>query len=107
MKDKKQNTEKSTSPLAALATGVVIGAGVAVAGAVALNDKKNREKVIKVVKDVKNQVSGYMDDMQKTANQKKDEGKETVTQSKKEVKKATKSSIDSAEDKLEDIKKSI
>ena len=36
------------------AVGAVVGAGVAVAGTLILKDKKNQEKVKKVLKDVKN-----------------------------------------------------
>ena len=46
---KNQDKEKNINPVAAIATGVVIGAGVAAAGAALLQDKKNREKVKKVL----------------------------------------------------------
>ena len=39
--------KKEFNPVVAAVAGVVVGAGVAVAGAVALSDKKNREKVKK------------------------------------------------------------
>ena len=40
-----RNGKQDISPLVAGVTGVVIGAGVIMGGAVALNNKKNREKV--------------------------------------------------------------
>jgi hypothetical protein len=97
---KNKNQEKQNNSLGAVATGVVIGAGVAAAGAAILHDKKNREKVKKVVKDVKKQVSGYMEDIQKRGNEKKEEGKDVL-------KKKTEESIDSAQNTLEDAKKNL
>lgn len=46
-------------------TGAIVGAGAAVAGAVALKDKKNRDKVKKAFTNVKNQAIGYVKKMQK------------------------------------------
>lgn len=83
MKNKDEEKQTKSNPLAAVATGVVIGASVAAAGAAILQDKKNRDKVKKVVKDVKKQVSGYMEDMQKKADEKKEVGKEKVEDGKK------------------------
>ena len=42
------------NPMVAAVAGAVVGAGVAVAGTLILKDKKNQEKVKKVLKDVKN-----------------------------------------------------
>lgn len=54
---KKQDEVKSgISPIAAAVTGAVIGAGIAVAGAVALKDEKNRDKVNEVLGNIKEQV---------------------------------------------------
>ena len=107
MKNDNQEKQKKSNPLAAVATGVVIGAGVTTAGAALLKDKKNREKVKKVVKDVKNQMSGYMEDMQKKANEKKEEGKVKVTEGKDVLKKKAEKSIDSAQDTLEETKRNL
>lgn len=75
---------KGVSPVAAAVTGAVVGAGVAVAGAVALKDKKNREKVKEVLTTVKEQAMNYIEDIQTTANQKKEE---MVTKGEKAAKK--------------------
>ena len=107
MKNDNQEKQRKSNPLAAVATGVVIGAGVAAAGAAILQDKKNREKVKKVVKDVKKHVSVYMEDVQKKANEKKEEGKEKITEGKEELKKKTEESIDSAQDTLGKAKKNL
>ena len=77
-----RNKEKSINPVAAIATGVVIGAGAAIAGSAILKDKKKQEKVKKVIKGVKSQVTGYMEDMQKMADEKINEGKEKLSEGK-------------------------
>lgn len=47
---KKSETQKmNINPIAAAVAGVVVGAGVAVAGVVAFNDKNNRDKVSSAV----------------------------------------------------------
>ena len=90
MTNKKHNKGKGdVSPVFAGVTGAIVGAGVAVAavGAIALKDEKNREKVIEALTNVKNQAVGYMDDMQKQAQEKKDEGEEKLNEGKEKVKK--------------------
>ncbi len=107
MKHTDNEKQNNSNPLAAVATGVVIGAGVAAAGAAILHDKKNREKVTKVVKDVTKQMSGYLEDMQKKANEKTEEGKQSVIQGNEVVKTKAKESLDSAQDSLEAAKKNL
>lgn len=82
-----QDKEKNINPVAAVATGIVIGAGAAIAGAAILRDKKNQTKVKKVLKEVKSQVAGYVEDSQKALHEKKEEGEEKAAQSKEELKK--------------------
>lgn len=82
-----QDKRKNINPVAAMATGIVIGAGAAIAGAAVLRDKKNQTKVKKVMKDVKSQVAGYLEDSQKAIHEKKEAGEEKVAQSKEELKK--------------------
>jgi gas vesicle protein len=89
MTDIKKNgraDKQEISPLVAAVTGAVIGVGVAVGGAVALSDKKNREKVKKALGDVKDQAMSYMEGMQKKNDGKKEMAKERHTSGKKEVK---------------------
>ncbi len=103
---KKQDERKSGfNPVAAAITGAVVGAGVAVAGAVALNDKKNREKVKKVLNNVKNQAIGYMEDMQKQVQDKKDEVEGKFTEGKKKVLKIENSVKKSLRHAIKDAKK--
>ena len=51
----------------AVVTGAVVGAGVAVAGAVALSDKKNRQKVKQAFVSVKDRAVEYAKSMQENA----------------------------------------
>ncbi len=79
-----QNTKRDNhdqggiSPVAAGVAGAVVGAGVAVAATVALKDEENRKKVNKVINHVKNQAAGYLDDMQKQADDMKDEAEKKL-----------------------------
>lgn len=65
--NKKQN---GISPIVAAVTGVVVGAGIAVAGAVALSDEKNREKVKEALTNAKDKTISYVEDVQKQAKDK-------------------------------------
>ncbi len=76
MTNKKQN---GVNPVAAAVAGAVVGAGVAIAGAIALKDEKNRKKVQEVLKDTKDQASKHMKTMQGEAKEKTAEIKEKVT----------------------------
>ena len=107
MNNKNEEKQTKSNPLAAVATGIVIGAGVATAGAVILKDKKNREKVKNAVNDVKKQVSGYIEDAQKKAIEEKENRMDKVTEGKEELKKKAEASINSAQGTLEAAKKSL
>jgi gas vesicle protein len=81
----KQSSEKGgIHPAVAAVAGALVGVGVA--GAVALKDEKNRKKVKKVLSHVKDQAMGYMEDMQKQAQDKKGEIEEKLADGKEEVK---------------------
>jgi len=62
---KKINKKSGVNPVAAAFTGLIIGAGAAVAGAIVLNDKNNREKIATAVTDVNNNVKKTMDKAEK------------------------------------------
>lgn len=51
------NKKGGFNPVVAAATGAIVGAGVAIAGAVAMKDKKNREKVKEVFNEAKQKIS--------------------------------------------------
>lgn len=103
---KKYDEDKiGINSVVAAVTGVVVGAGVAIAGAVALKDKKSREKVKKVLNNVKDQAIGYMENMQKQAEDKKDEVEEKLVEGKEKVKKVTNVAKDSLSQATKNIKK--
>jgi len=54
-----QDTHKHFGKVAAAVAGVVVGAGAVIAGAVALNDKKNKQKVSDLIGKAKDMVKGY------------------------------------------------
>jgi len=87
----KQDEKKGVfSPVGIAVTGAVVGAGIAVAGAFALKNEKNREKVKDAFKSIKKQAAGYMEDMQKQAQDKKDEVSEKLTEGKEKLIKVAK-----------------
>jgi len=75
------------NPVVAAVTGAVVGAGIAVAGAVALKDEKNRNKVKKAFSDVKDQAAGDIEDIQNKAEDKKDEAEKKLDEGKEALKK--------------------
>lgn len=62
-KNKKNKGKMDINPVIAGATFAAVGAGVAVAANVAMNNKATRKKVDSVVKTVKKQASEYVDIM--------------------------------------------
>lgn len=87
---KKQDQGKGgISPVVAAVTGAVVG--VAVAGALALKDEKNREKVKEVFTNVKDQAIEYMEDMQKEIKDKKGKVEKKLAEDKEKVGKITSS----------------
>jgi len=61
------------NPLVAAVTGVVVGAGMAVAGAVAMADKKNQARVKDMAQDVKVKAENIVKDVQGKVQNKKSE----------------------------------
>ena len=102
MSDKNQG---GINPVAAAVAGAVVGAGVAVAGAVVMGNKKNREKISKVLNDAKDKAVNYMEGIQKQAQDKKDEVGEKLTKGKEKVKRVTKSVKKSLDSAIKDVKK--
>lgn len=84
---KKDEVKSSFNPIVAAVTGAVVGASVAVVGAVALTDKKNREKVKEVLTNVKDQAAGYIHDVQEQVQDKKVDIEEKLSEGKKKVQK--------------------
>lgn len=71
MKNQKKQDEGNggVNPVVAAVTGAVVGVGVAVA----MQDKKNREKVKEVLINAKDQAIGYIEDLQSQVQDKKGE----------------------------------
>jgi hypothetical protein len=73
---KNQNMGKGgVTSAAAAVTGAVVGAGIAVAGVIALKDEKNRKKAKETLMHVKDKVVGYIENLQKYTEEKKDKTK--------------------------------
>ena len=70
MKNSKQTKTKSNSIFAAIA-GAIVGSGVAVATSIFMKDKKNRDKVKKVLSTAKNKTVDYIGKIEKETNKNK------------------------------------
>ena len=71
---KKNEENNGVNPVVAAAvSGVVVGAGLAIAGAVAFNDKGNRAKIDTAVNEVKKQAADYIEDVKTQVADKKKE----------------------------------
>ena len=89
-KQVKNNNEKmGISPAAAVA-GVVIGAGLGIAGAVAFNNKNNRAKIDKAVNGVKKQGSDFIDDVKNVVSAKKNETDDMIEEGRDKAKRISK-----------------
>ncbi len=89
---KKQDKRKrGLNPVAVAITGAVVGAGIAVAGVMALKDEKNREKVKKVLNNVKKQATDYAEDVQNKIRDEKEEAEKKLAEVKEKVKKVANS----------------
>jgi len=77
MIDKKQNKKNKLAVFAGV-SGAVVGAGAAIAGAFVLKDKKNRDKVKKVLTNVKGQAKNYLKKINKNIKNEKVELKEKL-----------------------------
>lgn len=66
-KNQKLQDEKKSgiNPVVVAVTGAVVGAGVSVAGAMALKNGQNRNKIKEVLTNVRNQAIDYIEDMQR------------------------------------------
>ncbi len=84
---KKQSSNghhNSVTPVVAGMVGAAVGAGVGIAGAIAMRDEKTKAKMIDVLHTVSKKASEYMDNMKKEATiQLKDKAGEAVPEIKK------------------------
>ena len=79
--------DNGMNPGVAAVAGAVVGASIAAAGAVAMKDKKNRDKVKAVFDAVKSQAVEYADDAKTTAEEKVSDVKEKLQGDSKNSKK--------------------
>lgn len=84
---KDNNNQGGVNPAVAAGVGAVVGAGVAVAATMALKDEKSRQKVTDVINHVKDHAAGYIDDLQKQAEDKKSEVEDQLEEGNDKVKK--------------------
>jgi len=61
---KQDELKRGVNPVVVAVAGAVVGAGIAVAGVV-LSDEKNREKIVKAVNSVRDDVTHYVEKTQK------------------------------------------
>ena len=66
------------NPLVTAVAGAVVGAGMAIAGAVAMSDKKNQAKVNHVVSDVKNKIEDKKSEVENKTKKLENIAKKTV-----------------------------
>ncbi len=80
--------EGSVIPAVIAVTGAVIGAGVvAVAGAIAMKDEKNREKVKEALDTVHDKASDFVDEVKKDSYAMKEGVEKKIAESKDKAKK--------------------
>lgn len=85
----KQGIKKSgINPTAAAITGAIVGAGIAIAGTMALENKENRKKIKKAFNSAKDQAAEYVEKIKEEVRDRKDDIEKKFTNGQKEVKKA-------------------
>lgn len=94
---KKTNTKRKISPLAVATTGAVVGAGMAVAGAMALRNKKTRDKVKKFLNKAKNEAGIYIKKVKEVTDTNKEKIEQKIVEGKKKIKKKLKKPAKKAE----------
>jgi len=81
--------ENKSNMMAAVA-GIVVGAGAAIAGAVALSDKKNQKKISDAIAKGQSMARNYAQDVNDKAKDTKEAVEEVVDTSKEKAKKLVK-----------------
>jgi len=70
MTQKKKTKKSGANSIFKTVAGAIIGTGVAVAGTMFMKDKKNRDKVSKVLTKAKKQTTDYIKKVEKKVNPK-------------------------------------
>lgn len=104
---KKQDDQNRFNQVAAAVTGAVVGAGVGIAGAVIMGNKKNREKISRILNNVKDDAVDYVGGIKKQAQDKKEEIKKKFIEGKVKVAKVTKSVRKSLDHAVKDVKRTV
>ncbi len=97
------------NPMVAAVAGAVVGAGIAVAGVV-LSDEKNREKIVKAVTTVKDDVTHYVEKTQKQVEVEKKALEKRILADKIKIKKvvaSAKNSLHKTTNEVNDAVKSL
>jgi outer membrane murein-binding lipoprotein Lpp len=103
---KKQNEHKGgMGSMVAAMTGAVVGAGIAIAGAVALKDEKNVQKIKEIMTNVKDQAVGHIEDIKKNVEHEKTEIDEQIAEGKEKANKIASTAKDTLDQVIKDIKK--
>ena len=105
LNQKKQDDQNRFNQVAAAVTGAVVGAGIGVAGAVVMGDKNNREKMGKVFTDARDQAVGYVTNIQKNAENKKEEIEKEFAKDGRKAQKVIKTAKKSLGRTVKDVKK--
>ena len=84
---KPEQKKVGVNALTAVVTGAVIGAGVAIAGVVALADEKNRKRVKNTLTMLKDKALNYVDEVAQGTDNAKDMVEEKISESKSKTKK--------------------
>lgn len=90
---KKETKKRGIGSVVVAVTGAIVGSGVAVAGALFMKDKKNRDKVKKVLSNAKDQAVDYIEKIEKEVKKDKGQIEKKVIAAKKPIKKLTKNII--------------
>jgi gas vesicle protein len=96
MIDIDNKNKKEVNPLAAAVVGVAVGAGLAVAGAIALNDKKNSDKLKEAGKEFEAKTTDYSKKVQMMARDRRSDLEKNI----EEVKEQTAKAVTKLTDKL-------
>lgn len=103
--NKKQETE-GVNPVIVAVAGAIVGAGVAVAGAV-LSDKKNREMIARTVTKVKEDASHLVAETQKQIETEKKALQKRISDDKIKVKKVVASAQDSLDKTTKEVNNAV
>lgn len=104
--NKQDEVKDGINPMVVAVAGAVVGAGIAVAGAV-LSDKKNREKIVKTATTVKDDVTKYVKKTQKQIEEEKEMLEKRILADKIKVKKVVASAKNSLDKTTKEVNNAV